>query len=61
LWNANITYLPEHSNFTVAFIATNILNKAAINSKYTEPYEANQTGLQYTPPRQLMGTVGYSF
>lgn len=61
LWNANLTFLPERSNLTLSFTATNIMNKAAINSKYTEPYEADQTGLQYTPPRQFLGTIGYSF
>jgi iron complex outermembrane receptor protein len=67
LVNGNLTYLPEASNLTLSFAATNILNKAAANSKYTNPYEENsanythETGLQFVPPRQFIGTVGYSF
>jgi iron complex outermembrane receptor protein len=38
-----------------------VTNKAGVNSRYTDPYGTFQTSQQYIPPRQIVGTIGYSF
>ena len=41
--------------------ATNVFNVAGVNSQYTDPYGTGQTSQQYIPPRQIIGTIAYSF
>ena len=57
----NLTYVPTHTNWIVQLTATNLTNIAGVNSKYTDPYGTGQTSLQYIPPLQVIGTVGYRF
>jgi iron complex outermembrane receptor protein len=61
LVNLNLEYIPTDSNLSVQFSVTNLLDKAGVNSRYTDPYGTFTTSQQYTPPRQVMGTVSYSF
>ncbi len=61
IFNFNATYVPPGSHFTAALTATNIANKAGVNSQYTDPYGTGQTSVQYIAPRQVMATVGFSF
>src|SRR5665213_1904153 len=49
LWNVNLSYVPDGSNFMVALTATNLANTAGVNSRYTSPYEAGVTSLEYIP------------
>ena len=41
--------------------ATNVFNKDGVNSQFTDPYGIGQTSRQYIPPRQVIGTIAYSF
>src|SRR5579883_1199715 len=59
--NLNFEYIPNDSNLTVQLSITNFFDVAGINSRYTDPYGTFTTSQQYIPPRQIMGTVGYSF
>lgn len=59
--NLSTTYTPNVGHFSLSLIATNIANLAGINSRYTDPYGTGQTSQQYIPPRQIMGTIGFSF
>ena len=61
LWNINLQYVPDNSNFTMSLTATNLGNTAGVNSRYTDPYGTGQTSVQYIPPRQIMANVSYSF
>jgi len=61
LWNLNLQYVPDNSNFTVNFAITNLTNEAGVNSRYTDPYGTGTTSQQYIPPRQFIGTVSYTF
>ena len=61
VWNLNLDYAPDDGNYTLSLAATNIANTAGVNSRYTDPYGTFQTSQQYIPPRQIVGTVGYTF
>jgi iron complex outermembrane recepter protein len=61
LFNLNLEYVPNNSNFTLSLTATNLTNAAGVNSRYTDPYGTGQTSEQYVPPRQVMATLAYSF
>ena len=61
LWNLNLDYAPDAGNYTLSLTASNLANKAGVNSRYTDPYGTFQTSQQYIPPRQIIGTIGYSF
>jgi iron complex outermembrane receptor protein len=54
-------YAPNQSRFRVSLAATNLFDKAGVNSRYTDPYGTGQTSEQYIPPRQVIGTIAYSF
>lgn len=59
--NLNLEYLPTGSRLRFTLTATNVFDKAGINSRYTDPYGTGQTSQQYIPPRQIIGGVAYSF
>jgi len=61
LWNLNLDYAPDDGNYTLSLTVSNLLDKAGVNSRYTDPYGTFQTSQQYVPPRQILGTIGYSF
>jgi len=54
-------YRPMRSAWKVSFAATNLFNKAGINSRYTDPFGTGQTSQQFIPPRQVIGAVAYAF
>jgi iron complex outermembrane receptor protein len=57
----NLLYIPTGTNWTVQLSATNVTNVAGIDSKYTDPYGTGQTSVEYIPPLQVIGQVGYRF
>ena len=60
--NLNFEYVPtDDDNLSVQFSVTNLLDKAGVNSRYTDPYGTFTTSQQFIPPRQILGTVSYSF
>jgi iron complex outermembrane receptor protein len=61
VWNLALDYAPDDGNYSLSVAATNIANSAGVNSRYTDPYGTFQTSEQYIPPRQIIGTIGYSF
>lgn len=62
LVNLNIEYFPRESKrLSVQLSLTNLFNKAGVNSRYTDPYGTFTTSQQFIPPRQITGTVYYSF
>jgi iron complex outermembrane receptor protein len=61
LFNLNLQYVPNNSNFTLSLTATNLTNAAGVNSRYTDPYGTGQTSEQYIPPRQIMANLSYTF
>jgi iron complex outermembrane receptor protein len=61
LVNLNFEYVPDDSNFKFQFLVSNLFDEAGVNSRYTDPYGTFTTSQQYIPPRQIMGTVAYSF
>jgi iron complex outermembrane receptor protein len=62
LVNLNFEYIPtDDPNLSVQFFVTNLLDKAGVNSRYTDPYGTFTTSQQFIPPRQIMGKVSYSF
>jgi iron complex outermembrane receptor protein len=54
-------YRPLRSAWKVSLAATNLFDKAGINSRYTDPYGTGQTSQQFIPPRQVIGSIAYSF
>lgn len=61
VFNANIDYVPNNSNFTVSLTGTNLFQAHGVNSKYVDPYGTGQVSRQYISPRQVILTVGYKF
>ena len=60
--NLNLSFVPnwdKRLKFSVA--ATNVGNVAGINSQYTDPYGTAQTSREYTPPRQVIGTIAFAY
>ena len=56
-----VEYAPNDSKVRISLTATNLFDKAGVNSRYTDPYGTGQTSQQYIPPRQVIGTIAYSF
>lgn len=61
LLNFNLTYVPSNSHLKFSLAATNLANRAAVNTRYTSPYESGQTANLYVPPRQIIGTIAFKF
>jgi iron complex outermembrane receptor protein len=59
--NFSISYQPNRSRLRFNLAVSNLADKAGVNSRYTSPYESGLTSQQFTPPRQVIGTVAYSF
>ncbi len=59
--NLNFEYRPKESHLKLSLAVTNLGDKAGINSRYTDPFGIFQTSDQYIPPRQVIGTVAYSW
>jgi iron complex outermembrane receptor protein len=59
--NLHVDYAPSNSNWTYSLTASNLANKAGINSRYTDPFGINQTSNEYIAPRQIIGKVAYAF
>jgi iron complex outermembrane receptor protein len=56
-----VEYAPRDSRLRFSLAATNLFDKAGVNSRYTDPFGTGQTSEQYIPPRQVIGTVAYSW
>ncbi|HEY6452839.1 MAG TPA: TonB-dependent receptor [Steroidobacteraceae bacterium] len=61
LWNVNLSYVPDGSNFTLSLSATNLANTPGVNSRYTSPYESGVTSQEYIAPRLIIGSIAYHF
>jgi len=60
--NLNFEYVPRgNDHLKLSLAVTNVGDKAGINSRYTDPYGVFQTSDQYIPPRQVIGTVAYTW
>jgi iron complex outermembrane receptor protein len=56
-----VEYAPRGSRVRLSLTAANLFNVAGVNSRYTDAYGSGQTSQQYIPPRQVIGTIAYSF
>jgi iron complex outermembrane receptor protein len=54
-------FAPNGSHLRYSLTATNLFDKAGVNSRYTDPYGTGQTSVQYIPPRQVIGTIAFAF
>lgn len=61
LVNLDLEFVPDNSNFALSVKATNVGNVAGVNSQYTDPYGTFTTSRQFIPPRQIVGTLSYTF
>jgi iron complex outermembrane receptor protein len=61
LFNAAIQFKPHDSAFTFAVSAQNLFDKDGVNAKFTDPYGALTTSVEYVNPRQVFGTISYAF
>jgi iron complex outermembrane receptor protein len=59
--NLFVSYVPEDSNFTLSVTATNLFDKAGVNSRFSDPYGSAQTFDTYIAPRQVFGSIAYKF
>ncbi len=59
--NLYFEYKPAREPWKLSLTATNLFNEAGVNSRYTDPYGTGQTSQQYIAPRQVIGTIAYSF
>jgi iron complex outermembrane receptor protein len=56
-----LEYVPPGERVRLSLAATNLFDKDGVNSRFTDPYGSGQTSQQYIPPRQVIGTVAYSW
>ena len=68
LFNAGLRFVPGHGPWELGVIVTNLTNKAGVSSRFIDAFsiasDANGRGVitqEYVPPRQVIGTVRYSF
>lgn len=61
LLNFYMNYGLAKTHMDLSLACTNLTNKAGVSSQFTDPYGSSQTSLQYIAPRQIVGTVSYSF
>lgn len=54
-------YAPTGGRFRYSLTATNLFDKAGVNSRYTDPYGTGQTSQQFIPPRQVIGTIAFAY
>ena len=59
--NLNLQFIPTDAKWQAALTATNVFNKAGVNSRYTDPYGTGQTSQQYISPRQVIFSIAYAF
>jgi len=64
--NVYIEYAPTAAHYKLSLAVTNAFNIAGINSRYIDPYGYNpygsgQVSQQYIPPRQVIGSIAFSF
>lgn len=58
----NLTMSLElNESWSVDLMGMNLLDKDGINSKMTDVFGVNATGIEYIPPRQIMGRLKYNF
>jgi iron complex outermembrane recepter protein len=58
-WNLYLQLTAPGRHLSCSLAASNLLNVAGINSRYTDPFGTGQTSNQYIPPRQLIASVAY--
>jgi iron complex outermembrane receptor protein len=56
-----VEYAPAGGRVRYSLTATNLFDKAGVNSRYTDPYGTGQTSEQYIPPRQVIGTIAFAY
>jgi iron complex outermembrane receptor protein len=56
-----VEYAPTAAHWKLSLTATNLFDKAGVNSLYTDPYGTGQTSEQFIPPRQVIGTIAFAF
>lgn len=59
--NLNVDIEPGDPRWRFSVRATNLFNKAGINSRYSDAFGLFTTSNQYIAPRQVVGSVRYSF
>ena len=58
----NLTLSLEiNESWSADLMGMNLFDKDGINSKMTDVFGVNATGVEYIPPRQIMGRVKYNF
>ena len=61
LFNLFVRYQPENSPLSFSFSANNLFNKNGINSLFSDPYGTHTTSAEYVAPRQVFGTIAFTF
>jgi iron complex outermembrane receptor protein len=59
--NFNVEYALRSTPLRLSLTVTNAFDTVGVNSRYTDPFGTGQTSDQYIPPRQIIGTIAYSF
>ena len=61
LVNLNIEYALADRPIELGLTISNLFNKDAIDSRFSDPFGIGSTSNTYVPPRQVFGTVKYAF
>ena len=56
-----LDYEPAGSPLSLALRATNLLDEAGVNSRFTNPFGLHTTSDELIPPRQIVATIRYGF
>ena len=61
LVNLNLAYDFRAQPIEVSLTVSNLFDRAAIDSRFSDPFGVGATSNTYVPPRQVFGTVKYRF
>ena len=54
-------YEPSERSWTVELRASNLFDRAGVNSRFTNPFGLHTTSDELIPPRQLVAAFRYRF
>ena len=61
IWNLYLAWRPTGSRLTYSVSGLNLLDRAGVNSRFTNPYGELTTSQEFIPPRQVFADARYAF
>lgn len=59
--NLFFEYTPNNAHWALSLAVTNLTDKAGVNSRYSNPFGSFTTSQEFIAPRQVIGSIRYTF